>query len=231
MLDPNEGAIAESPAADVDQDSSPEVLEETPSSKVEQVKEVPFNEHPRFKEVIEEKNYWKEAAMKALDRVSTPQPVSVPEYDPFSDVTAEEKPFFERVDKMVESKARKLIEEKERIFRQELDRTRVMTADMMYRNFLKENPDVVPNSPEEKQIAQLVAGGYPLEHAKKIVMFDANARRQVQQTKGKTIEKTKQKSEANLERSTTAPVNGIPKKGARSVRDVFEDNFKKLGFS
>ena len=54
-------AIEESSPLDVNTESSPVVPEETPSPKVEQ-KEVPFHEHPRWKEVQEDRRMAQERA-------------------------------------------------------------------------------------------------------------------------------------------------------------------------
>src|SRR3990167_6564164 len=101
------------PRADVTQESSSAAPAETPAQKVEP-KEPPFNEHPRFKELIEERNYWRNVASKAVERpvIQQQQAPQAPSEDPYAGMSEEEKTFYRRLDerssKIAEAKARQM---------------------------------------------------------------------------------------------------------------------------
>jgi hypothetical protein len=198
---------------------------ETPTQQVEQVTpEVPFNEHPRFKELIEERNYLRALAA----RNNAPQPVSIQaEADPYTGMDAETKAFFQQVDKRAEQIAKKIVGEKEMAFKQELDKTHQILATVSYERFQAKHPDVAPDSQEEMAIATLYSKGYSLEDAYKVAMFDKMQNQKVQQAQVKQKQTVQQKVAANVETSTIPASSGLPQTKKKSIREFVEEQFAK----
>jgi hypothetical protein len=214
---------------DVTPESSQATLAETPAQQVEQEKPVPFHEHPRWKEKMQELEYYKQLALKAVERpVQAPQPAVVD--DPYAGMDEQTKAFWRQVDDRAEKIATRRVAEKEDVIKRELAQTREITANVLYKNFLKENPDVVPGSQEENEIAQYVSRGYPLEHAKKVVMYDRIVQTKAQAVKQTQVNRIEQKQKANLETATIPPVNGIPQKVKLSFREIMDQKMKEAGY-
>lgn len=220
-------AVESSPTPDVIQDPSPDAHVEATTPKAEPEKvETPFHEHPRWKEMIEERNYYRDLAMKAVE--ATKQPVMTPpEPDPYSGYTPEQRAFWEEIDKRADHRAKRILEEKEKEYKAAIDRTNMEVATFHYERFIKDHPDVEPNSPEGREMAANVAifrrnGLSPneaLERSYRIVYFPKLKSEMESKLKVKKEEKIKEKESANVETSSIPSNSGLPQKKKQSIRE------------
>ena len=123
--------------------------------------------------------------------------------------------------KVADERAEPLIRENEALRR--------TVAGMQEKMFRQENTDVERDSKDEREIAQMVQMGVPLDKATKAVMYDkrmeaAQAKQQVT-TKGKT----KVKAQANLERTSIPQSSGIPQNRQESFREKADRIFREAG--
>lgn len=232
MPEENQGATVESPTAtDVSQESSPAALAEAPAQQAVQEKsEVPFHEHPRWKELMEEREYYKQQLAAAINRpvvATTPQAV---EQDPYAGMTPEEKAFYQRIEQIAEKKAQKIAAEKEELVRREINENRQIMATIAYERFQAKHPDVIPNSLEETQIAQLYQRGYSLEDAYKVAMFDKVQQQKVAAAKTVQTQKVQAKAAANVETSTIAANSGLPPQKKLNMREFVEEKIRNGEF-
>ena len=73
--------------------------------------------------------------------------------------------------------------------------------------FRRENPDIQPGSQEERAIAERIGQGYPLEEAKRIVMYDVLQRRLSQHSSQETQRRQQQKQHASPEAGPGMPAS------------------------
>jgi hypothetical protein len=220
--------------------SLPEVQQEAQSVQQEsqaptaqqgetQEQNVPFNQHPRFQELIEERNYYREQLSNLIQqRQQQPQqPQQAPQE---IGNTPEEREFWRMQRQIAREEAMKVASEKEKeisnsiaILTQEITSTRLQ-------DFRNRHPDIKPNSPEERAIAEKVAQRIPLEDAYRIVMYDkkiAEAGKQgVQQSK----QQMEAKKQANVEQNSIPPIAVPPTKEKLTLRQRIEKNAKEMGF-
>lgn len=200
-------------------ESSAAAPEEATSTEAEQGKEVPFHEHPRFKEVIDEKNYWKEMAMKLVPVAEQLQKPKVDEPDPYANLSLEEKEFWRKVESVAEKKAMRIADEKTKQFSLEQQVVRQQLAQIAYQKFKETHPDVKAGSPEENAIAVKVRQGYSLDDAYQVVMGPKMLEKYKRESETRKQQKTQQKVAANLE-SSGLPAQTPVKAGERvSVRE------------
>ena len=202
-------------------------VEATTPQAVQSKPEVPFNEHPRWQELMEERKFLREQLAAANSRVAAPQQAPVAEADPYAGMDAETKAFYQNVDKRAEQIAKRIGNEKEAVVRQELNETRQILATIAYERFQSKHPDVVPDSPEEAAIAKLYGRGYSLDDAYKVAMFDKVREGKVQQAQVKQANVVKQKVAANLETSSIPAGSGLPQQKKLSMREFVEDQIRK----
>jgi hypothetical protein len=243
MLDDLKSAISASLPEDGQAESStatvqadPAVPAEAPAQQAEQEKEVPFHEHPRWKEIQQEKeaarqqaDHWRQQAerMAALAQ-GLQQPAAPAQVDQFAGMTPEEKIFWQKVDERAEQKAKAIAESMVPQFQNQLKETREVVTTMIYQKFLDKYPDVKPGSQEEGQIAELFSKGYSLDDAYKVTFFEKQRQKEALQTKQQAQQKIQQKSAANLETSTSNP-SSIPQKQKLSVREFALRKAQELG--
>lgn len=196
---------------DVQPGSSQEAHEETPSPKVEQEKQVPFNEHPRWKEVMRERDRERERAdrlQQQMVELAMRQQNPQTQTDPYAGMTPEEKVFWEKQRQIAREEAQRVAQEAGTTLRNELLENKILVTSMMYERFLEKHPDIQPDSEEAGQIAQKVKAGLSLEDAYTVVTYprklkevqdSVHAKKTQQQTK-----KTTEKIAANLEGSGVA---------------------------
>lgn len=186
--------------------ATPEVKEEaqeiqdsetgTPQKPESQEENVPFNEHPRFKELIEERNWYRQQ----LERQSQTQPQAQPQenLDPYSGMTPEEERFWRAVDQ----RAEKIAENKFRQVTPMLNAGIRELTNQKVNEFRREHPDIKPNSSEETQIAQRISMGYQPEDAYKAVMWDKKILENEKQANINNKQKIEAKKQANVEQSS-----------------------------
>jgi len=214
-----------SPAPDVNAESSTAAPVETTTSKVEQEKVVPYD---RFKEVADEKNYWREQAMAASQRQQPAQQTQEPS-DPYAGMDAQTKVFWQEVDKRTETKIKAAKEEARRDYQSTIDALSLQTAKIQEKLFRNDAKDVVAGSPEELEIANLVRAGLDLERATWAIMGPKReaAAKSVAQVKQQV--KTQQKAQANLENASMPANNGIPTKERLSFRERLASKMQESG--
>lgn len=229
---PADGSAASSPAADVSSQSSETVPTEATVTKAEP-KEVPFNQHPRWKEVLQDRDYWKQAAMEAIEKAKQPAPQ--PQNDPYSGMTLEEKAFWERNKKEAQAAAREVFLEESRKIIPELHQTRSEVTGLILRDFRKEHPDIQPGSEEEVQIAEKFKQYYrpgtnPIDALNDAYLL-VTAPRKFKETeetvrKKLTEEHTKKqqnKIAANLEGPNIPPSSPVQGAKKRSTVEIVDD--------
>ena len=213
------------PVSSTENTGEPAAPAETPAPQVEQ-KEPPFNEHPRFREVIEEKNYWREMALKQAQPQQAPQ---APQVDPYANLTPEEKNFWKQVDERAETIAQRKIESVRPQVEQELRETKEAVASMAYERFQLQHPDVKPGSQEENAIAQYFQRGYSLDDAYKVVMFDRIGVQKAQHVKDIQVNKVQQKIAANVETKGISSTSNLSPK--MSFREALRKGMQEPGWT
>lgn len=230
QIEPNDDTTVPSTVneQDVMQESSPVApVEATTKEAVQEKPEVPFNEHPRWQELMDERRWLREQLDLANKRqiVAAPAPASEP--DPYAGMDEETKRFYQNVDRRAEQIARKIAAEKEDAITREINETRKILATVAYERFQVKHPDVLPNSNEEKTIAALYSKGYSLDDAYKVAMFDRVQNQKVQQAQAKKVESIKQKVAANVEQASIPAESGLPKQKKVSIREFVEEQLRK----
>ena len=220
-------------------ESSPQEVENVESSTTEQEQEVvsePTEEeqgtteenrvpYDRFKEVNDEKNYWRQQA----ERLSTPQPVApTVEADPYAAYTdPQTKLFYQDMDKRMDTRARKIAEEaKAPIIRQNEILTQQI-AQLQHKQFKTDNTDVVEGSLEETEIAQLISQGVPMEKATWAVMGPKRVAKAGIAKQQKVNKKVEMKQKANLATSSAVNPQGLPPQDSASFRDKMSESLNK----
>ena len=237
-----------------DQGSTPDdVIEDSSLSEDTQIeeatsqeateKEPPFHEHPRFQELIAEKNELKEEnkqlqqrMYETLEKMQTPTQETAKE-QLFTANTPEEKQFWQQVINIAEKKAEERFSARERQYEQRIKASEKMTGNLIVKNFLKAHPDLKKSSVEMKEITQkaysLAQTGMDvtdaLEDSYKVVMFDKVQDQRVVQAKQQKQQKLVEKARANVE--TTSIPQGTMQPGKDSLEDVFDETAKDMGFS
>lgn len=201
-----------------EQDASNQQAE---SSTVEVVKETqPTIPYDRFKEVNDEKNYYKDLLAQSIatrqQQGETKQQI---EEDPYAgmepEVAAWQRQQDKRVEKLILKEANKLAEP----LRKQLQATNMYVTQIIERDFRTNNKDVPPNSAEEKEISDLIGRGLSVQRATWAVMGEKRAaqagvkKQEVQQTKNQ------QKAQANLETNSIPSHSGLPKGTKLSFRE------------
>lgn len=245
---------AESSPADVNAESSTvENQSAEATAKQATEKEVPFNEHPRWKEIQEEKRQAVEAAANAKAQaeyyrgIAEASKLSKEEIQDkiYEANTPEEKRFYETIEKIAEQKVLKSEKALEARLRKEYEESLksrdTLVGQFVANEFLKSHPDLKKGTAEMGEItrkAQLFSSaGIPLtealDEAYKSVMFEKNAQMAVEAERKKTQQKTQDKIAANVE---TKGVNttAIPSKksgGGDIQMSEFEATAKELGLT
>ncbi len=166
-------------AEPVPSESQPSEQGTPPSTQPESQK--PFNMPPQerwdaiLREREEAKQQAKEArelAQLALQKLQTPQQPSQPESDPYAGMDAPTAEFYRHLDKRIEVKATLLAEQKVQGVLQSLDAGRRELAEIKISQFRRDNPEIRPDSVEERAIAGYVQSGFDLNSAKKLALYD-----------------------------------------------------------
>lgn len=231
MLDPNDANLEESSASSEvqendTQESLPVESVEATTQEATQKENPPFNEHPRWKELLEEREYYKQQ-LAALIQKPNQQVVAPVEQDHYAGMSKEEREFYQNIERIAERKASAMLAQKEVAFKQELDQTRQILATVAYERFQSKHPDVVANSPEEAHIAKLYSNGYSLDDAYKVAMFDrlqSQKKAQVAVQKKQTIQN---KMAANLETSSISQNSGLPQGKKQNFREMVAEMIDK----
>jgi len=236
-----------STSKDVNEESSTseeEQLEEATSEQaVEKEESTPFHEHPRFKELVTEKNELKEENKRLQQQMfevinrSSSDNKQVIEQQLYEARTPEEKAFWQQVEKIADSKATKARDEAEKRYTQEIGGYQRMVGNIIADRFLEKHPDVKKGSPEMERIVQKAQKEASfgkdilesLDDSYKVVMFEKSAEIAVANEKKQRSLKLKEKEKANVEISEVS--SKLPLKKDASMEEVFDDTAKSLGIS
>ena len=201
-------------------ESSTEAIEEG-DSQTPEVKEPPFNEHPRWKEVQAEKRAAQERAdrleqqlLEISGKLATPKSE---DKDPYDGLTPEEKVFWESIDK----RTRKTVEEAvDKARREEREAAEARFAKLeeasraaTYKEIITQYPEVKPGSDIEMQVAQKIKMGYnPFDACELIVgkiRLEALQNKSAVSKKQREQQMLKDKVAANSEVSTMSSTSPL----------------------
>ena len=203
-----------------------ESQEQTQQQETEQA---PFHEHPRFKELVEEKNWYKRKVDELIQRQQ--QPPAQPYFqqplppDPYANMTPEEKVFWQKVDERATLKAKEMVSQIQPV----IDAGRMELAQMKVSQFRQEHPDIKPNSPEEMAIAEKIQMGYIPDDAYFSVMGPRGIRVAEDKAKQQVKQKIEAKKQANVEnRSLSANAGLPPAKENLTLRQRLEKNYNLI---
>ena len=222
---------------DVETDSSSEALEETPSQQVEQeeIKEVPFHEHPRWQEIQKERQELKEQNQQLMQMLQSQATQKTP-------ITQEQRDELEdklsALDPAAREWMRDLYKDMSKITQRELQKagkqfTEVINkqsqviAELQEKEFRREHKDIAPNSIEERDIAELIKLGVPPTKAAWAIMGPKRAKEAETKGQVKKTQTTKMKQQANMEVPNVA-VNA-PIDENISFREALEREAAKSG--
>jgi hypothetical protein len=211
-------AIAATP--EVQQEAQEQVAESV-SEKTETPEQVPFNEHPRFKELIEERNWYRQQ----LERQQVQPQQQQPTTDEFAGMTPEEERFWRAVDARAEKKA----EQKFRQVNPMLDAGIRELTNMKVQQFRDTHKDIKPDSPEELRIAQKINMGYLPEDAYRAVMWDRKSADAEKQANSQIKQKMEAKKQANVEQSSIPSGVNSHTKEKLTLRQRIERDAKEMG--
>ncbi len=217
MQDENQVVNPVEQTATEQQDANPQ---QTESSPVE-VKEVqPTIPYDRFKEVNDEKNYYKELLSQSIatrqQQGETKQQI---EEDPYAgmdpDVAAWQRQQDKRTQSLILKEAQKLAEP----IRQQLQNTTLQVSKLLEQQFRAVNKDVPAGSMEEQRIAALIGMGVKPDEASWAVMGPKRTAQAQGQKQQQVQTKIQQKAQANLETSGISSHSGLPNGKKLSFRE------------
>ena len=217
----SDSAIGEAIAAtpEVQQEAQEQVTESV-SEKTEAPEQVPFNEHPRFKELIEERNWYRQQ----LERQQVqPQPQQ-PTTDPYASMTPEEERFWRAVDQ----RAERIAEAKIQKVNPMLEAGVRELTNMKVQQFREAHKDIKANSPEEMAIAQKIQMGYLPEDAYKAVMWDSKVAEAEKQGNNNIKQKMEIKKQANVEQKSIPEGVNTHTKEKLTLRQRIERDAKDM---
>lgn len=253
ILDDNEQES--SPVTDEESESSTEEtqVEEEVTSLNESTEEPQrFDQHPRFKELIEGNRELKEdnkrlqqQMFEIINQSKQPNKEAIEE-QLYEANTPEEKRFWQQVQKIADVVADKKVQrakdEATQPLLREIQGYQKMVGEVIADRFIEKNPDIKKGSLEMGEITreaqELTKLGMPitqaLEKARKIVMFEKVGQLAVDREKKRKQEKIKQKEAANIE-TKTIPQTSLPSAKSNDFGEIqmaeLEKTGKELGYS
>ena len=208
-------------------ESHPAAPADTTAKKVEQ--EPPFHEHPRWKQLMEEREYLRQQNQQLMEFAQKSQQIqSQPQRDPTIDMTPEEKAFWDKNRQFIRQEAESIVKPREELFQREIIELKQMNVALVAQNFFREHQDIKRGSIEESKIADLFRRGIDLDTAYETVTAPLKAKQEVETVRKQFQTKQTEKIKANVETSTVA--EGIPRKDTRSFRQRLSDDLTKAGF-
>ena len=218
-----ESAIASSPEVE-EQQLVPSTEQATPkeAEAIEPVVEEERIPYSRFKDVVDEKNWYKQQMEGILQQRQSQQQLQQPQTDPYAGMTPEEERFWRAVD----DRAKKIAQQELQQIGPVIDAGRMELAQLKVQQFRNQHPDIKENSPEEIQIAQKITMGYAPDDAYWSVLGPKGIRVAEEKGKQQVKQQIEAKKRANVESSASIPKQSqpVPKK---SFRDTFWENWQK----
>jgi hypothetical protein len=224
---PLAAAIASSPEAleQPTQEAQTPAKEEVTQEQAEQQVEEDRVPYSRLKEVVDEKNFWREKAMQQQPQPPQQQ-FQQPTQDPYAGMTAEEEKFF----RMIDARAEKIAEAKMRQISPVIDAGRMELAQMKVQQFRAAHTDIKPSSPEEIAIAEKIQMGYLPEDAYKTVMWDKRVADAEKQGNINVKQRIEAKKQANVEQRSIPTGATPPTKEKLTLRQRIEKSAEGMEF-
>ena len=232
----NQGAqeTSPSPLAEAIASSSEALEEQTQETQTppaqEGVTQEPVEEskipYSRLKEVVDEKNWYKQQMERMLQQQQSQQQFQQPTQDPYANMTADEEKFF----RMIDARAEKIAESKLRQISPVIDAGRMELAQMKVQQFRMQHPDIKANSSEEIAIAEKIQIGYLPEDAYRSVMWDSKVAETEKQTNQTNKQKIEAKKQANVEQKSIPAGAVSPTKEKLTLRQRIEKVATESGF-
>lgn len=234
---PSSDAPAESSTAPVvDGAATPSGQASPPPS---QEPKPPWNMPPeeRWQEVLRQRDEARQQAQAAMELARQAQglarPPATPQADPLAGLVNHPDPATAQFWQQVKAVAEAIAEQKAQALtpqmQHELSALRAQQAALAVAQFRRENPEIAPNSPEEQAIIARLNHGYPLEEAKRIVMYDVLTRKLSQHASTQAQRQAAQKRLASPEAGPGLPAHaGQQPKG--SFRETMDAELKAAGF-
>ena len=207
----------ESPTEEVTQESEDtgEATQQQAEVQPTQEQAVPYD---RFKDVIEEKNYYKSLLEKQM---ASQKPVEQAPQQMGN--TPEEREFWNQVGKVSQKQAETLMKAKELQFQQQLEAQQRVIGTLLSRDFRRNHSDVKPDSPEEYKISQKIQMGYDPDDAYKVVMFEKQGQTANQRAQQSVKQKLQVKKKANVE------TNSVQQGGLPHPKESFRETLERHG--
>ncbi len=195
---PLEGAVASSPEvqqkAQEAQETEPSTPQKEETQEPEQQAEEQSVPYGRFKEVNDEKNWFKSLAEKQQQQLNQPSQQPPTAQDPYAGMDAETKAFWQRNREIAREEAQKVL-------KPQADAAVTRIANLEIQNFRMRHPEVKPNSELETRITQRVNQGYPLEDAFKLETYETR----VGQSAVQKVQTNQQRLEAKKKANVASP--------------------------
>lgn len=224
-----ESAVASSPEGNVEAKQPVQEAEAaTPKEEatqepvaVEEEGRIPYS---RFKEKVDEANWLKQQLELTIQQRQQQLSIQQPLQDPYAGMSAEERVFWQGIDKRIQDSATQIADARVRQISPVIDAGRMELAQMKVQQFRVQHPDIKSNSPEEMDIAQKIQQGYTPDDAYWAVMGPRGIRVAVQQEKQQAKQQIAAKKMANIETSVSVnrPSVEIPKTIPKTASERFE---------
>ncbi len=220
-----ESSPAQEAAQEAQEAQTPTAEEGETQEAQEQETEAPLHEHPRFKEVIEEKNWYKQQLEQMMQRQPPQQQPQKPEEAQLGS-TPDEREFWGLVKEVGRKEAERIINER---ISPQLEAGAKEFARMAVSQFRRDHTDIEPNSPEEQEIAQKIRQfNYSPDDAYWAVMGPRGIKVAENQAVRKVQQKITAKKQANVE-NRSLPANApSPPSGKQSQLEEIEENMRKI---
>ena len=230
-------AIASSPEALEEQQSqgteagTPQQPESQGQQEQQTQEEVPAHLIPRFKEVVDEKNWYKQQMERMLQERQPQQQFQQPTQQPPQELgnTPEEREFWRMQRQIAREEAQRVTQEQLGQIKPVIDAGRMELAQMKVQQFRTIHPDIKPNSSEEIAIAEKIQMGYLPEDAYRSVMWDSRVANAEKQGNINVKQKIEAKKQANVENRSIPSGGTSPTKDKLTLRQRIERAATDMG--
>lgn len=191
--------------------------DETPEAEEQRV---PYD---RFKEKVDEANWYKQQLEQQMQQPKTQQPIQQPTTDPYAGMTAEEKVFWQQQRKIAREEAESVAKTKEAEYKAQFEQQQRVISNLLTRDFRREFPDVKRGSQEEQAIAKRISQGYPPDEAYKLEMWD----KKVGDKKSQTQQTQQQRLEAKQKANVVSPQSISSQATPSGQKETFEEELRR----
>jgi len=221
---PLEDAVASSSEADqaaqqpLETQTPPAEEGVTPEPEAQPAEEgkIPYD---RFKEKVDEANWYKQQLEQLAARQQPPQPTPAPAQDPYVGMTPEEKVFWMKQREIAREEAQKVLQQN---VSPQLEAAKQEFARMRVEQFHKDHPDIKPNSAEETLIADKIKQGYLPDDAYKIITYEQKMGQKQTQNSQQQQQKLEAKKKANVVSPQSVSSQSVP-----PPKETYEDELRR----